>query len=252
MDTATSTFGCPPPTHSNGDLYTLHNIETHGQTNGRWEPGRSWALQGWCPPRLCPARPVPKSQLLAPKPRQCPPWHGPDLRAALGGRAVAAGGLPPSLGCFWPPSSSSRGRQGGAGRRGSLARGTGARRSGAQIGAGPEPGQPRAPGTFPTAAWAAPRQAGERTRGKAAGVGTSRGGSHRDTPSWKLFGKKGAILSRSASQIQYLCQGNGARPVPRPRLGGEREQPSLRGQATQTAQLSEESRGTEVSETEPR
>lgn len=104
---------------------------------------------------------------LSPKPQQCPPGH--SLRAALGGWAVAAGGLPLNLGCFRPPSSSSRGSrevQGGEaawlGAQGAqIRRGDKALPAQWLLASSPQEfGQPKAP-------W----QTGK--RGKAAGVGTS-------------------------------------------------------------------------------
>lgn len=64
-----------------------------------------------------PTQDVPRS----PSPGSAPLATKPNPRAALGGWALADGGLPPRLGCFWPPSSSSRGSQGGTVRRGSRA-----------------------------------------------------------------------------------------------------------------------------------
>lgn len=99
---------------------------------------------------------------------------------------------------------------------------------------GTKPWQPSGSWHLPHRSLASPRPLGKQEKGVRLQVWAPPEGD----PSWKLFGKEGAILSNT--EIQYLCQENGARPVPRLRLGGDREQPSSRGH-TKSRALSEQS-----------
>lgn len=157
MDTATSTFCCPPPTPVM-EIYTHYIIQRHVDK----QMGLG-SLAGAGTAGLMPTQDVPRPPGQGSAPRATKP----SLRAALGGWALAHGGLPPSLGCFWPPSSSSRGSQGGAG----LGAGPGA-----QLGWGTKPCQPRGSWHVPHRSLASPGPLGRQQRGKrgkAAGVGTS-------------------------------------------------------------------------------
>lgn len=137
MDTATSTFCCPPPTPVM-EIYTHYIIQRHVDK----QMGLG-SLAGAGTTGLVPTQDVPRPPGQGSAPRATKP----SLRAALGGWALAYGGLPPSLGCFWPPSSSSRGSQGGTG----LGAGPGAQ----LLDGGQSPASPVAPGTFPRGAWPA-------------------------------------------------------------------------------------------------
>lgn len=170
---------------------------------------------------------------LSPNPSPWAPSHG--TAPALKGWAVPGGGCPrvwAASGHPPPPHEVGREVQGGeaAWLGAQVAAGAGAQSRG-----GTKPCQP-------SGSWHLPhRNLGRQESGKGVRLqvwAPPEGDPTRALPPGSSLGRRERSCPTLSEPIQYLCQENGARPVLRLRLGGEREQPSFRGQTTQIAQPS--------------